>query len=291
MTLSRRLLEQASDSFELEALRSAAIDRGSEQACARALGAFSGVAAPPVPVAPLAHVGSAALALKGIGVGLFLGVCGVVATGAVGRHRAETAVPSGAMSVQVAPRVAPQSPAAPGLPTSTAQESWPVAVAFAGNEAAEPGQTPTATESVGEDEPRGVRAVAQGSSPSRTTLSPVKAAERRSGANTALNTASGDVGANASQPSPLAREIALLDAARRSIAQGQAATAIASLDRRERDLPGGVLGPEATLLRVEALLLRGDRTNAEALAAGFLAQNPRGPHAERLRRLLGVKIP
>ena len=50
--------------------------------------------------------------------------------------------------------------------------------------------------------------------------------------------------------------------------------------------PGGALGPEATALRVEALLRAGDRTKGQALGEKFVAQHPNGPYATRIRSLL-----
>lgn len=88
--------------------------------------------------------------------------------------------------------------------------------------------------------------------------------------------------------STLTEEIALLDRAREAIARGSASSALAALDEHDRSFPGAALGPEATVLRVEALSLRGDRAAATRLGRAFLAVHPESPHASRLRSLLGA---
>jgi hypothetical protein len=86
----------------------------------------------------------------------------------------------------------------------------------------------------------------------------------------------------------LTEEIALLDRAREAVARGSASSALAALDEHDRTFPGAALGPEATVLRVEALSLRGDRPAAVRLGRAFLAAHPESPHASRLRSLLGA---
>lgn len=88
--------------------------------------------------------------------------------------------------------------------------------------------------------------------------------------------------------STLTEEIALLDRAREAIARGSASSALAALDEHDRSFPGAALGPEATVLRVEALSLRGDRAAAARLGRAFLAAHPESPHASRLRSILGA---
>ena len=89
----------------------------------------------------------------------------------------------------------------------------------------------------------------------------------------------------------LSDEIATIDEASRAVAAGDANGALRVLDRYQRDYPHGALSPEATTLRIQALLLRGDRAGANALADRFLAQNPDSPHATRIRSLLGRTKP
>jgi hypothetical protein len=83
----------------------------------------------------------------------------------------------------------------------------------------------------------------------------------------------------------IAQEIALLDAARAELVAGDAAEALRLLDTLER-LPGRSLGPEATVLRVRALLASGDASQAQRLAAAFYRRSPDSPQAAVLRSLL-----
>ena len=72
---------------------------------------------------------------------------------------------------------------------------------------------------------------------------------------------------------------------RASLAGGDASAALAELDAYRRAFPDAALDDEATVLRVNALLLRGDRSAATVLANRFLAAHPSSPHAPRLRTL------
>jgi hypothetical protein len=91
-------------------------------------------------------------------------------------------------------------------------------------------------------------------------------------------------------PSALADEIAALDSAREALASGDAGRALRALDARDRAFPRGALGPEAMVLRIEALALRGDRAAATRLGESFLAASPRSPHASRIRTLLNLDL-
>jgi hypothetical protein len=85
---------------------------------------------------------------------------------------------------------------------------------------------------------------------------------------------------------PLARELRALEAARSALAGGDVTAAFAALDRYDRTFRGGALRTEAAILRVEALLARGDIAAARDLARELLERDPSGPHARRLRTLL-----
>ncbi|MCA9591478.1 MAG: hypothetical protein KC657_39555 [Myxococcales bacterium] len=52
-------------------------------------------------------------------------------------------------------------------------------------------------------------------------------------------------------------------------------------------MPRGPLSVEARVLRAEALAQRGDVAASRALAKGLLERDPNGPHARRLKKLLG----
>jgi hypothetical protein len=88
------------------------------------------------------------------------------------------------------------------------------------------------------------------------------------------------------QTDSLAAELALLDDARGAIARRDAALALTLLDRHKAGHGSGVLAPEALLLRIEALLLGGNRRLAERLGSEYLTRQPSGPHADRIRSLL-----
>jgi hypothetical protein len=85
----------------------------------------------------------------------------------------------------------------------------------------------------------------------------------------------------------IVEETDAIDRARAALRRGDAAAALSALDRRDaRFGRGGVLGHEATVVRVEALVRAGRRAEAVALARGFLAHNPNSPYASRVRGLL-----
>jgi TolA-binding protein len=94
--------------------------------------------------------------------------------------------------------------------------------------------------------------------------------------------------AQRARPAPLAAEVAAIDLAARAVAERDPARGLVALDAYEKAFPGGVLRPEATVLRVQALVQQGDRPRAVAIARVFLAQHPHSPHADRLRSLVGV---
>ena len=87
---------------------------------------------------------------------------------------------------------------------------------------------------------------------------------------------------------PLAAEVAAIDHAARAVAAHDPPRALAALDAYQKQFPGGVLRPEATVLRVQALVQQGDPARAASIARAFLALNPHSPHADRLRSLVEV---
>lgn len=86
-------------------------------------------------------------------------------------------------------------------------------------------------------------------------------------------------------------EIAAISLARGALDKGNARAALAALDRYQQDYPHGALSPEATVLRIEALLLAGDRTRAKSLGEAFLKAHPKSPHAQRVRSLIAPSSP
>jgi hypothetical protein len=84
----------------------------------------------------------------------------------------------------------------------------------------------------------------------------------------------------------LSREVELIDGARKAVAASDAQTALAALERYERVRETGTLDREARLLRIDALILRGDRPLASELARRYLQDFPNDAHAARLREFL-----
>jgi hypothetical protein len=83
----------------------------------------------------------------------------------------------------------------------------------------------------------------------------------------------------------LAREIALLDRARAALAVGAPGRALEALDGLG-DLPARALAPEATVLRVRALLAAGRDDQAREVVADFSRRAPGSPQLGVLRGLL-----
>jgi len=107
----------------------------------------------------------------------------------------------------------------------------------------------------------------------------------RAGAGGQASTAPGDRAS--AEGRTIALEVALLDAVRSRLGAGDASGALRSLDTYDTEIPTGALRPEATVLRIRALLLQGDRGAAEAAAADLLRRRPDSVHAKRVRALLG----
>jgi hypothetical protein len=82
-------------------------------------------------------------------------------------------------------------------------------------------------------------------------------------------------------------ELKAIDEARRALASGDPARASRLLDRYYASFPKPRLGAEATLLRIETLVARGDRAGASRLGKAFLKRAPNGPYARRVRSLIG----
>jgi hypothetical protein len=85
---------------------------------------------------------------------------------------------------------------------------------------------------------------------------------------------------------PLSREVAALEGAHQALAERNPDEALRLLDRYRLKFPAGALSSEATVLRVQALLMHGDRTGARALADAFAAAHPESPFGRRLEDLI-----
>jgi outer membrane protein assembly factor BamD (BamD/ComL family) len=86
--------------------------------------------------------------------------------------------------------------------------------------------------------------------------------------------------------SDLALEVESLDRVRKALAASDPSGALRELGAFSARFPYAALAPEATVLRVQALLESGNRQAAERLARRFIAASPGSPHAARVRLLI-----
>jgi hypothetical protein len=84
----------------------------------------------------------------------------------------------------------------------------------------------------------------------------------------------------------LAEEVTRFNQARRALERGDADGVIAELDGHGAMQSNYVLQTEATVLRIEALLLRNDRAEAARLASLVLARRPDGALRERMSAIV-----
>lgn len=84
----------------------------------------------------------------------------------------------------------------------------------------------------------------------------------------------------------LALEVGLLDSARAALRGGDPTGALALLARHDREFADGVLVAEAEVVRIEALVKRGDLTAARTRATDFASRFPRSPLLRRVRSLV-----
>jgi len=87
----------------------------------------------------------------------------------------------------------------------------------------------------------------------------------------------------------VAREVSLLDAARRALVQGNATEALRLLTALER-LPARALVPEATVLQVRALLAQANRDEARAVSERFCKSAAASPQCAVLRTLVANSV-
>jgi hypothetical protein len=84
----------------------------------------------------------------------------------------------------------------------------------------------------------------------------------------------------------LAAELRALEEARAAFVTGDHALALGLLDAYDARFPRRSLGTEATVLRIETLVKRGDHAQAARLGRDFLARHAAGPYARRVRSLV-----
>src|SRR5204863_7988129 len=81
----------------------------------------------------------------------------------------------------------------------------------------------------------------------------------------------------ASSPKTLSAEVTSLDGVKQSLVTGNPSAALAALGKYHASFPAPMLGPEATVLEVEALMAMGDqahRARAIAIARRFVRMHP-----------------
>jgi len=88
-----------------------------------------------------------------------------------------------------------------------------------------------------------------------------------------------------SSGSSLAEQVQSLDRARVALGGGDPASALREIARYRATWPDGVFVTEASVLEIEALAARGERSLAATRAAAFVAAHPDSPQADRLRAL------
>lgn len=81
----------------------------------------------------------------------------------------------------------------------------------------------------------------------------------------------------------LLAQVASLDRARSALAGGDTTGCLSLLDAHEAAFPGGALAQEAALLRIEALVRLGRRSEAAALARAFADAHPGSPDVAKVR--------
>jgi hypothetical protein len=95
--------------------------------------------------------------------------------------------------------------------------------------------------------------------------------------------------APSSSSNTLSLEVAALEKAHAAIAAHDPAAALRALDHYRAQFPGGALSSEETVLRVQATLAQGDKSNAAALAKEFRATHPDSPYGKRVGDLVSNK--
>jgi hypothetical protein len=238
-----RIIEGSSDDVAVRLMKSVQHDAPSAQARVRTLAALSLPAT--LSVVGKAAAATALLTSKGIVIGVFAGVVmgSTLATLAVG------------LSKPTHPAQAVAQPA-----QRAAESKWVQDKSKAESQAvvapAEPALTPLASVA---------------SSPAATDHA--RAIERPA-------TGATDGERPASQ---LSREVAALDTVRTAALAHQPERVLALLDAYQREFPQCALGPEAQVLRVEALARSGRLNQARVLAQKLLANDPSGPLSHRIR--------
>jgi TolA-binding protein len=90
----------------------------------------------------------------------------------------------------------------------------------------------------------------------------------------------------ASPDDRLSQEVVALERAHQALASHDPDAALRKLDEYRAQFPGGVLSSDATVLRVQALLAKGDLAGARTLADAYSSAHPDSPYAKRIEDLV-----
>lgn len=195
----------------------------------------------------------------------------------------------------VAPALAePATPEAPPAPVTAALPAHPSSVAPAPTRRRQPARQPRSlVESIAREEPPIFPATTrepEGLSPPKPIAPP--AVSFSGGESLAYSVSSRPPLPSAAPPAalprraPLAREIALLDAAERAERQQDHRSALARLDQYAREFPDGALLAEAEVLRISTLFGAGEAATAQRRARSFLAASAPSPLTARVASML-----
>ncbi len=283
MTAPRRLIE-ADDELERDLIRSAHADRPSHRALERMLLGLgvelshlpSAMASPTPGVATSGKIAGTVLA-KWLVTGVAIGVAAISGAQAVGRALEH----EGARAVE-----APKRAVAPSTP-SAGSASYRVSP---GPREGTPSMAQTSPSSPPSARPRAAASPAPEAAGVPFPLAFAPVASEPSAVSPGLR-AVGSFALETAQapPASLAAEMRVLDAARRVLASGDPRSALATLVKYEQAFPNGALRPEASVLKVRALLAAGDRAGAEALGQRIIEHAPRSEHADAVRAALGPR--
>ncbi len=130
----------------------------------------------------------------------------------------------------------------------------------------------------------GSTAGAPSSAPALTTTA--EATASAAAANSAPPVPSARVMRTEGAAGKLSREVQALELVQNALAAHNGGFALKLLDRYGAEFPTGALGSEATVLRVQALLMNGNRASAQALADSYSSAHPDSPYAHRIQDIL-----
>jgi len=87
--------------------------------------------------------------------------------------------------------------------------------------------------------------------------------------------------------SSLEEEVTRIDRARLALSNGSAVRALGELDEYDAKFPTGMMKPEATVVRIEAMVQNGNLAGAKALGHRFLSAHPGGGLSLRVHKVIG----